>query len=110
MSDTKFSEQNIQNRSFNESLEINENLIYGYDGTNARAIKVDANGRLSEAYPHFYASSEADGGYTYVETYNSDGGWQIMRITEATGVAGYASGTGVADAWTNRATHTYQLN
>lgn len=48
MSDTKFSEQNIQNRSFNESLEINENLMYGYDGTNARAIKVDADGNIVE--------------------------------------------------------------
>jgi len=44
---TKYSEQHIANQSFNETLEINENLVYGYDGTNARAIKTDASGKLA---------------------------------------------------------------
>lgn len=41
---TKHSSQHIDNMSYNDTLEISERLIYGYDGTNAKAIKVDTAG------------------------------------------------------------------
>ena len=51
--DTRESSQTLDNRSFNDTFKIYENLIYGFDGTNAAAIKVNTDGSLRESErPH----------------------------------------------------------
>lgn len=102
--DTKDSSQSLDNRSFNPTFGMYEFIAYGANGDGT------VGAIAGDPYPFFYASIEADGGYDYVETYNADDGWQILRINNTTGIADYASGSsGVATAWTNRASQTYAL-
>ena len=49
MSKRKFDEQEIANREIDDSLDVQKVLIYGWDGSNAVALKVQSDGTVEVA-------------------------------------------------------------
>lgn len=52
--------------SYNDTLEISERLIYGYDGTNARAIKTNSSGEIISETPPDTTITWTDGNPTQI--------------------------------------------
>ena len=85
MNETKRISQYIDNASYNEDLEINENLVYGYDGTAARAIKTNADGKLQTTDNNQAVKVTESGSFTYIAvapigTAQATAGWQAYRV------------------------------
>jgi hypothetical protein len=87
--DTKNTEQEIFNKSFNPTFGLNENLIYGFDGVSAVALKLNADGTPSNTKPHVDLTWDAGFLQQKVETYSdrtvtTDYTWVGGNLTEKT--------------------------
>lgn len=114
--DTRESSQTLDNRSFNDSFKIYENLIYGYgsDG-NIHAVAVDPSGNLSveldgESESGVNQIDPATSTVTYVGQEDKDGVYIITKIDTSSGteityatITNNPTVTSYANAWAARA-------
>lgn len=111
---TKYSEQNIANNSYDEDFDVSAFEMLGYDPLaegGQGALKRVTTNALGEYQPNNIAES---GTITYIGYEDADGDWFIKRLDTASGteirfatVNNNVSTTDYSTAWTNRADLTY---
>lgn len=109
---TKYTSQNIHNLSFDDDLKVQVFETVAYDPI------TDSVKRVTMDAMNHYATNDVDtpdSTTTYEGLEDSDGGWQIVQMVKSGNVTSnrFATNknnltyTSYADAWTDRATLTY---
>jgi len=108
---TKYSEQNIQNNSYDEDFGVNVVELLSYDPIGDVLKRVTTNA-MGEYVTNDVAIPSAT--LTYVGKEDADGDWYIQSIDTTSGTSirfatetNNPTYTAYADAWTDRATLTY---
>lgn len=104
---TKYTSQNIDNMSFDETLGVSMVEIIGADGV-LKNPATETN--ITDLLFHYKLAGidDADATYTYLGYLKKDGGWMIQRIPNAGGEVYYAAGASGWN-WANRAAETYAV-
>jgi len=107
-----YSDTHILNQSFDSEFQVSVVELLSFDplsGTNGALKRVTTNS-LGE----YRMNDREDGADTYIGMEDPDGSWFIQKITESSGtqiryasIRNNASTTTYSDAWTNRASLTY---